>query len=174
MYKIKIDDSLKSTLTGNYLKKYKEKLREEIQGFLDGKADFVFKRSVGTRDKKTFTFKVCPSPKSFTYQFLEECCDPNKTLLDDLLTGDVNAQIAVINRVLQNHPSNLEKLTATKAKRLGYSDAGDVDDFNTIMNEIFVKRSFEGKDAIYALPLDKDEFVKNLGVRICPYCGRAK
>lgn len=173
MYKIKIDDSQKCSLSGNYLKKYKEKLREEIQGFLDGKEDFVFKRSVGTSDKKTFTFKVCSNPKSFTCQFLEECFDPKKTLLDDLLTGDVNAQIAVINRVYQKNPANLEKLTAAKARQLGYSDGDVVDDFNTIMNEIFAKRSFEGQDAVHALPLDKDEFVKNLEIRICPYCGRS-
>ena len=173
MYKIKTDDLNNSVLASNFLKKYKKRLREEIKGFLDGTEEFVFKRSVGTSNKKTFTFKVCASPRSFTYQFLKECIDPNNTLLDDLLTGDLKKQIAIINRVLQNNPANLEKLTATKANHLGYADGGEEDDFNTIMNEIFVKRSFEGKNVVKALPLDKDDFVKKLGIRICPYCGRA-
>lgn len=173
MYKIKTDDLNNSVLASNFLKKYKKRLREEIKGFLDGTEEFVFKRSVGTSNKKTFTFKVCASPQSFTYQFLKECIDPNNTLLDDLLKGDLKKQIAIINRVLQNNPANLEKLTATKANHLGYADGGEEDDFNTIMNEIFVKRSFEGKNVVKALPLDKDDFVKKLGIRICPYCGRA-
>lgn len=173
MYKINIDDSQKSTLTGNYLKKYKKKLREEIKGFLDGTNEFVFKRSVGTKAKKTFAFKVCSSPKSFTCQFLEECCDPKKQLLDELLTGDVQTQIAIIQRVLKDSKEHFNRLTVEKAKRLKYKNGMVVDDFNTIMHEIFVKRSFNGDKPIFAEPLDKDEFVKKLGIRICPYCGRA-
>ncbi len=173
MYKIKIDDSQKDTLTSNYLKKYKKKLREEIKGFLDGTDGFVFKRSVGTKTMKTFTLKVCSSPKSFTCQFLEECCDPKKPLLDELLIGDVQAQIAIIQRVLKDSKEHFNRLTVEKAKRLKYKNGMVVDDFNTIIHEIFVKRSFNGDKPIFAEPLDKDDFVKKLGIRICPYCGRA-
>jgi len=173
MYKIKIDDSQKDTLTSNYLKKYKKKLREEIKGFLDGADGFVFKRSVGTKTMKTFTLKVCSSPKSFTCQFLEECCDPKKPLLDELLIGDVQAQIAIIQRVLKDSKEHFNRLTVEKAKRLKYKNGMVVDDFNTIIHEIFVKRSFNGDKPIFAEPLDKDDFVKKLGIRICPYCGRA-
>ena len=174
MYKIKLDNERRDDLTSKYLAKYKAKLREEIRGFLRGDTECVFKRSYGYGPKKTFFFKVRTCPKSFTCQFLEECADPSMTLLDDLLTGDVSEQIAVIQRVLNDSPSNFEKLTATKAKCLGYHDGDTFDDFNTIMDEIFVKRSFEGdKSRVHAEPLDKDEFVKNLGIRICPYCGRA-
>ena len=173
MYKIKIDDSQKDTLTSNYLKKYKKKLREEIKGFLDGTDGFVFKRSVGTKTMKTFTLKVCSNPKSFTCQFLEECCDPKKPLLDELLIGDVQAQIAIIQRVLKDSKEHFNRLTVEKAKRLKYKNGMVVDDFNTIIHEIFVKRSFNGDKPIFAEPLDKDDFVKKLGIRICPYCGRA-
>lgn len=174
MYKIRLDKDRLDDLTSKYLIKYKKKLREEIKGFLSDDGRFVFKRSVGTSPKKTFYIKACSYPKSFTYQFLQDCVDPNNKLLDSLLIGDVKAQISIIQRVINDDPIHLEKLTAEKAAHLGYKDGSVVDDFNTIMNEIFVKRSFEGdKSRVYAEALDKDEFVKNLNIRICPYCGRA-
>ena len=175
MYRIWIDKSKLSVLASNYLQKYKDKLREEINGFLSGDTAFLFKQTVGRDNtKKTFTIKVCDNPKSFACQFLEECVDPTNKLLDDLLIGDINAQIAVIQRVLIDNPSHLEKLTATKVTKLGYNDGDVIDDFNAILYEIFVTRSFDGGErCVNAQPLDKDEFVKNLGIRICPYCGRS-
>ena len=176
MYKIRFDKDELNNLTSNYLGKYKDKLREEIKGFMSGKADFLFNHTVGSKKKKTFTLKVCDSPPSFTYKFLEECVDAKNTRLDNLLIGDINAQIAIIKDVLNNDPSHFEQLSAQKATKMGYYDGDVVDDFNTIMHEIFVNRSFDGdkcKRKVHALTLDKDDFVKNLKIRICPYCGRA-
>ena len=91
------------------------------------------------------------------------------TLLDDLLTGNVQVQTAIIKRILENDEEHFNRLTVEKAKRLKYKNGAVVDDFNTIMNEIFVKRSFNGDNPVLAEPLDKDDFVKKLGIRICPY-----
>lgn len=175
MYRIRVDKSRLNSLNSKHLQKYKDKLREEINGFLSGDAAYLFKQSIGRGStKKTFTIKVCDNPKSFTCRFLEECADPTKPLLDDLLIGDVNAQIAIIQRVMTDNPLHLEKITADKANKFGYKDGDTFDDFNAVLYEIFVTRSFEGnKRCVKALPLDKDEFVKNLGIRVCPYCGRS-
>ena len=175
MYRIRIDNSRLTYMTSQYLLKYKQRLREEIKDFLNGEPASGFKQSVG-RDgtKKSFTIKVCNNPQGFTYLFLKECVDPKKTLLDDLLIGDVNSQIAIIQRVLNYNQSHLERLSAEKAKKMGYNDGDVIDDFNAIIYEIFVMRFFEGNiKSTNVLPLDKDEFVKNLGIRICPYCGRS-
>lgn len=174
MYRIKFDKGILDSLTSTYLDKYKDKLREEINGFLRGDAGFVFSRSFGRGPKMNLTFKVCSAPMSYTCQFLEKCADPANSLLDDLLKGDLNKQLDIIQKVQSNDPSHLERMTVKKAKKNGYRNGAVVDDFNTIMHEIFVKRSFEGdKSRVHALPLDKNEFVSNLNIRICPYCGRA-
>lgn len=174
MYRIRIDKCIKDVLTRKYLAKYKGGLRKEIKGFLNGGASFVFSHTTSEKTPRKFILKVDKTKKSFTTRFLEECVDPQKTLLDDLLVGDVAAQLRILQRVKSDSLENFNKLTGGKANRLHYNDGDEVDDFNAIMHEIFVKRSFEGeKTAVYAKPLDKDEFVKNLGIRICPYCGRA-
>lgn len=175
MYKIRIDNIKLTGLVSNYLTSYRDKLRDEINGFLRGNVGFVFGYSVG-RDstKKRFRIEVDKNPNSFTRQFLEECSDPNNPLLDSLLIGDINVQLKVIEKVLKDSAEHFEKLTAGKAKKKGYSDGDTVDDFNAILYEIFVKRSFDGDTRrVHALKLDKDDFVKNLGIRICPYCGRS-
>ena len=172
MYKIRIDRDKLETLTKDFLVKYRDNLRSEIDGFLRGDADCVFEKRVGSKNIKRFTLKV--QTGSFTHKFLSECKDPGNPLLEDLLIGDISRQISIIQRVNNNSAVHLEKLTAEKARNMGYASETEIDDFNAIMHEIFVTRSFEGKNKPkYALPLDKDAFVKDLGVRICPYCGRA-
>lgn len=172
MYKIRIDQNRLHSLTENYLKKYRDSLRDEIKAFLRGDADCVFEKQVGSKNLKRFTIKV--QAGSFTYDFLSDCADPSNSLLDDLLTGDINKQISIIQRVNGNNPNNLKKLTAGKANRMGYKNGAEVDDFNAILYEIFITRSFEGKNnPRFALPLEKNEFVNDLNVRVCPYCGRA-
>ena len=49
MYRIRIDKDRRDDLTSKHLGKYKDKLRKEIKGFLEGTAKFTFKRSVGSR-----------------------------------------------------------------------------------------------------------------------------
>lgn len=174
MYRIRIDKGRLNVLTSTYLTKYKAELRKEIQGFLNGGNGFVFKHTTSEKPPRTFVLKVDKTKKSFTTRFLEECADLKNSLLDDLLIGDVAAQLRIIQRVKSDSQEHFNKLTGGKANRLHYNDGDEIDDFNAIMHEIFVKRSFEGdKTALYAKPLDKDEFVKNLEIRICPYCGRA-
>jgi len=70
MYKIRFDKDELNNLTSKYLGKYKDKLREEIKGFMSGKADFLFKHTVGRgKKKKTFTLKVCDSPQVLPISF---------------------------------------------------------------------------------------------------------
>lgn len=172
MYKIRIDRDRLQALTDNYLKKYKDSLRNEIKAFLRGDADCVFEKQVGSKNLKRFTIKV--QSGSFTYDFLSDCADSSNSLLDDLLTGDINKQISIIQRVNKSSRNNFQKLTARKANRMGYKNGTEIDDFNAIMYEIFITRSFEGKNnPRFALPLDKDAYVTDLGIRVCPYCGRA-
>lgn len=174
MYKIRIDKDRLNELSKLYLKKYKDNLRQEINGFLCGGSDFTFTKFTREKPARKFIMKVDSSKSSFTTTFLQECNDPNKTLLDDLLIGDITRQLEIIEWIENNCSLPFEKLTADKANKLGYVDGQQVDDFNSIMHKIFVERSFEGdKKSVYALALDKDEFVKDLGIRICPYCGRS-
>lgn len=174
MYRIRIDKTRLDVLTRQYLTKYKDGLRKEIMGFLNGGVSFELSHTTSEKTPRKFTLKVNNTKNSFTTAFLEECADPQKMLLDDLLVGDVGAQLRIIQRVKSDSLENFNKLTGGKANRLHYNDGDELDDFNALMHEIFVKRSFEGdKAAVYAKPLDKDEFVKNLEIRICPYCGRA-
>ena len=174
MYRIRIDKARLDVLTKNYLTKYKDELREEIKGFLNAGSSFVFSHTTSEKPPRKFILKVDKTKKTFTARFLEECADPKNTLLDELLIGDVTTQLKIIQRVKNDNQEHFKKLTGRKANVLHYNDGDEIDDFNAIMHEIFVKRSFEGdKSAVYAQPLDKDEFVKNLEIRICPYCGRA-
>lgn len=57
MYRIRIDYTKLTGLVSNYLTMYKDKLRDEINGFLRGGAGFVFDYSVG-RDSTKKRFKV--------------------------------------------------------------------------------------------------------------------
>ena len=174
MYRIRIDNTRLEALKRKHLTKYKGALRKEIKGFLSGGASFVFSHTTSEKTPRKFILKVDKTKRSFTTRFLEECADPKNPLLDDLLVGDVAAQLRIIQRVKGDSQEHFNKLTGGKANRLHYNDGDEIDDFNAIMNEIFVKRSFEDdKAGIYAKRLDKDDFVKNLQIRICPYCGRA-
>ena len=174
MYKISFDKDDLDKLAKLYLKKYKVKLRQEINGFLGGGSDFTYTHSTREKPARKFILRVDSSKNSFTTKFLQECDDPNKTLLDDLLVGDITKQLDIIDWVEKNCPMPFDKLTADKANKLGYIDGQEVDDFNYIMHKIFVERSFDGdSSSVFALPLDKDAFVKDLGIRICPYCGRS-
>lgn len=168
MYKIRIDPSSLSSISATYLAKYKEGLRDEINEFLRG---HTFLKTVGSKDKMTLTIQV--KSGSFTHSFLSRCVNPKDKLLDDLLIGGIDEQLSIIRYVVCNGSDYFKKLTASKAKRNGYVSGDVIDDFNAIMHEIFVTRSFEGKGPIHARPLDKNAFVKDLDIRICPYCGRA-
>lgn len=62
----------------------------------------------------------------------------------------------------ENHGA---KLTATVTK--------DFDHFNTILSDIFLDNGYDGEYSSTDKVFDKNEFIKMLNLRICPYCGRA-
>ena len=165
MYRIRIDEISKKKLLNDYLIDYRSKTRKLINDFLTGASSCVFQYSVGRNPRKTFTVKVAPG--SFTYQFLKKCTDPEDPLLDSLLVGDTHKQIATIQWVLTNSSDNFKTLTAKRTK--GVVSGTTIDDFNTILYEIFINRAFDSDSNFF----DKEKFVKNLGIRICPYCGRS-
>lgn len=173
MYRIRLDSIRLKSLTDAYLLKYKDDLQKEIEGFLNGEKKCAYSHSVGRTKRRTFLLKSNSTSSSFSYGFLKRCCDPNDDLLDKLLIGDFKTQLSIIRLVYNDSQTHFDSLTANKADTMGYVNGQVVDDFNAILYEIFVNRSFDGDGKSYALPLDKDAFVKDLGIRVCPYCGRA-
>lgn len=173
MYKIRIDSFISQNLTNDYLVKYTTSIRNVIKKFLRGDSDCIFKYKVGTKKQMTFTLKVDTRNSSFTSKFLARCVNTKDGLLENLLIGNVQAQLKIIQYVLNDSHSHFERLSVKKARAMGYQDGQTIDDFNAILHKIFINQCFDGDLKKSTAALDKDDFVKRLGIRLCPYCGRA-
>ena len=172
MYKINKSQNELAVLRNGYFISFKDYVRKVIYPFVRDDYRESFTNSVGQKPKMLLTMRV--NDNSQTYNFLTQCMNDD-TFLRKVLAGSVQEQIDLIQDLIQNgHIDCIKNLTKKRAVSNGWHDGDTVDDFNTIIKEIFVTRLFDGKNlADENCALDKDWFVKNLGLRICPYCGRA-
>ena len=172
MYKINKSQNELLILQDSYFVNFKGYVRKVIGPFVRDKNRDTFTKEVGQKPKIVLTMQV--QNGSVTYNFLTQCMNDD-TFLRKVLAGSVKEQIDLIQEVIQNGGKDcITKLTKRRAVLEGWKTGDTVDDFNTIIKEIFVTRLFDGKNLEDEnCALDKDLFVKNLGLRICPYCGRA-
>ena len=127
--------------------------------------------------KKKVRLKVCAD--SATYRFLDKYSSGAK--LVKLLTGDFNAQMEIIQDVYNGIPNAVHPAIASishfipigkRKDDIPNSDTTAVDDFNSILRHIFENTIYDGT-LVGVVHLNKNRFVKNLGLRVCPYCGRS-
>lgn len=172
MYRIKLKDS--ETLIKSYLDtdKFMEKVGKLMQYYLTADAwDYKY------YDDKKVKLKV--SDDSSTYRFLNKYSKGDD--LKRLLSGDFSVQMEIINEVFygmpdDSHPrkEHKEYFVPIKDRKADIPEKEDVviDDFNSILRFIFEKTIYDGKKR-RDVHLDKYRFAENLGLKVCPYCGRS-
>ena len=172
MYKINKSQKELAVLRNGYFYDFKDSVRNVIWPFLRDDNRESFAKTLGQKPKMSLVMQV--KDNSVTYNFLTRCMNDD-TFLHKVLAGSLQDQIDLIQDFIQNGGIKcITKLTKKQATLNGWKDGDMVDDFNTIIKEVFVTRLFEGKNLENEdWALDKDLFVKKLGLRICPYCGRA-
>lgn len=171
MYRINKSPLELNRLLLEYYRLYRNKVREVIKPFIADANRYSFEKKIGTRVCTKLRFEV--SNGSYTETFLKACRDDDNFLIK-VLVGSITQHTQIIDEVIKNGGTDCVKsLTYKDAFGRGYQDGEVVDDFNTIIKEIFVNRLYDGKGINEDLAFDKDRFVKELDLRICPYCGRS-
>ncbi len=147
-----------------------EQALQLMEGFRDG--ILTFEGTVGRKENIKFVYKVCKG--SPTWNFLEHySSDAN---LETLLCASWEDCLAILHNVEvwnagKEWKSGINKETfltgdfyspGKNKKGLTY-----VDDFHDILYHIFV-------EMLYEKELNKLQFIKNLNLKVCPYCGRNK
>lgn len=171
MYRIKLKNNslIDDYLTGN-------KFMEEVGKLM---------RSYLTKDAWRYEYwgrhyvTLRVEPDSVTYRFLDKYSQGE--YLKRLLAGDFKTQAEIIKEVYQGMPDarhaveSLDKCFIPISKRRNdrrNDPDTEIDDFNSIIRSLFETQLYEGADE-RLVHLDKNTFVSNLGLRVCPYCGRA-
>ena len=178
MYKIKVPSQAELE---RFFDKAKGSILNRIDSWLNNAAMGV---KVNCRSKKLdLTARV--SRNSLTHSFLTRYQDEIE--LKKLMLGSMADFIQCINElkqdaVNQSYPAEyvFENMTLKKYERIENGGAAvtakvtrDIDHFNTIVKDVFLEHGYDGKKANGDPVFRKDEFVKLLDLRICPYCGRA-
>lgn len=174
MYRIEFVDI--DTKLKNFLKTddFENEVGRYMQSFLT-KPEWEYKY---WGDKK---IKLKVDKDSVTYRFLQKYSRGDN--LHYLLVGGLKKQMDIIKDVYNGVPNDkhpagsfsdafirISKRIKDYRKKDKSYDTKAHDDFNSIMRCIF-------EDNIYNNSqnnphIDKDAFVKRLGLRVCPYCGR--
>lgn len=171
MYRIRLKDSNK--LINSYLEtdKFMEKVGNLMRSYMTISAwDYKY------YGQKSVRLKV--NPNSASYRFLEKYSHGED--LKRLLSGDFSVQLEIIKDVFQGIPNasvlanNNKKHFQTIIHRKDDipKDGTETDDFNSIMRHLFEDTIYDGteEDIVH---IDKYRFVENLGLKVCPYCGRS-
>lgn len=147
-----------------------EKARRLMADFRDGKLDF--EGSLGRNKAIHFVFRVIP--KSPTWFFLDKYSQ--SSYLKKLLTGSWKELLEIVDDVNTMMSEKIWKQKLTKEKyekrhyqamKISIDGTIVVDNFNDILRHIFVEELYEKE-------FDKYQFVKNMNLKVCPYCGRQK
>lgn len=172
MYRIKLKDS--ETLIKTYLEtdQFMDKVGELMQYYLTADAwDYNYYAD------KIVKLKV--GEDSPTYRFLNKYSKGND--LKRLLSGDFDVQMEIIKEVYYGMPDDKhtwkehkKHFELIKDRKSDVPEKKDViiDDFNSILRHIFEKTVYDGK-RVGVVHLDKYTFAENLGLKVCPYCGRS-
>lgn len=141
-----------------------------LKGFRDGL--LTFEGSVGRTNVIRYVYKVCK--ESPTWYFLDyySSLANLKTLLcaswEDIMTIMYNVEAWNVDKEWKTGITK-DKFLKGKYYSEGTNNEGlmYVDDFHDILYHIFV-------EILYKTVLDKLQFIKNLNLQVCPYCGRNK
>lgn len=159
----------------------KESILNRIDDWLNNNVNDV---KVKCRSRKLdLTAKVIPG--GLTYKFLTKL--NNEENLKKLMLGKMDFFIQFVTDLkkqakLCNYPEEylFEKLRQipyekfeNRGIKLQDTVVADFDHFNTIVKDIFLFHGYDGEYSDKTPVFKKDDFVKLLGIRICPYCGRA-
>ncbi len=165
MYRI---DTITSNMLNEHFNRYAPDIRRYMTELRDGV--ITIPKELGRTHKILIKYKV--RVNSPTWYFL------NKYVQDDnlrkLLCGSWDELLEVISDVEYRIP-NLKwqhRVTKTKYENGEYQTDGPdtdgrilIDHFNEIMHWLFVNNMYETN-------LNKLQFIEQLGLKICPYCGR--
>lgn len=152
-----------------------------IKDWLDGKVVDV-KVSCGSK-KLNLTAKI--NPGGLTEEYLK--LYSNEDNLKELMLGRMSDFVQLVRdlkdkAVKTGYPQDyiFDSLTLKDyerlengGKKLKLKLTATFDHFNTIFHDVFVDHGYNGEKSKKEPVFKKDEFVKLLNLRICPYCGRA-
>lgn len=167
MYKI---DDVDEKLLTEHLNVFQEKAQILMVEFRDGQLEF--KGHLGTKNIIKITYKVAPN--SPTWKFLNKYSQPVE--LKKLLCGSWEEMLEIIDDINSMMEDEIwkGKLTKEKYSKRQYQSTQTlfdgtmlVDSFNDILYHIFVEE-------LYEKVLDKYQFIKNMNLMVCPYCGRQR
>lgn len=143
-----------------YAKEYAAKLLPLVNAYLGGK---VLEVAV----KKRGTVHVAVDAMSLTRRFLQKIA--KQEWLEKFLLMSPAKQVAFINYLEgQKYPNDLifKRLLVGTYKKYKLEACESFDHFNEIVYDIFVNGVYDGVETF-----DKRDFIKNSGLRVCPYCG---
>ena len=128
------------------------------------------------------SIKLKVNADSVSSRFLQKYSEGD--YLYKLLAGTLEDQMDIIKDVYEGVPDDSHPATSftdafvrigKRIKEYRKSDKNfdikEHDDFNSIMRYIFEDGIYGG--ASTCVHIDKEAFVKRLGLRVCPYCGRS-
>lgn len=180
MYKINTPDR---RIVEEQLDMLRNRIQKQVKRFLPDEQHETLKNVLKT---KYLTLNVQVEKGGFTEWFLKKFQDQN--YLNKLITGSMDDLLDIVSEVEQERLKRKVhkdlvykriKLQTYKTffnggKKIKAKKKDTIDDFNTILYEIFVNQGYEGeKDGSQDLLFDKTKHVRGLNLRVCPYCGRA-
>lgn len=143
-----------------YAKVYAAKLLPLVNDYLSGKVlDITVKRKG--------IVHVAVGTNSLTSRLLKQMT--NQDWLENFLLMSPSKQVTFIKYLeKQTYPDELifKKLLVETYKKYNLRACATFDHFNEIVYDIFVNGVYDGDGTF-----DKRGFVKNSGLRVCPYCG---
>ncbi|MDE7413177.1 MAG: HNH endonuclease [Muribaculaceae bacterium] len=119
---------------------------------------------LGSKHIITCTVGINPDSTSFVYEFLNDLLDDRN--LKNLLLGDINVLMGIVRKVYLLPDIYLGNLTKKRLSSMKYQEGDILEDFYTIVKEIFVSDIYENTGVF-----NKTQFIEDRGLRICPYCG---
>lgn len=170
MYRIKLKDSEKLISTYLNTDHFMDKVGELMQHYMTAGA-----WEYNYYGKKKVKLKV--NDDSPTYRFLDKYSKGEN--LKSLLSGDFSVQMEIIKEVFygmpdDKHPEKEHKEYFSpikdRKKDIPEKEETVIDDFNSIMRHIFEKTIYNGRGDVH---INKYNFAENLGLKVCPYCGRS-
>lgn len=159
MYKISTPS--KRTLK-SYYDTYGPVIQSKILDFLDGRRTIQVK--LGRKKIINCTVGINKNSTSFAYKFLKALSYEEN--LKKLLLGDITVLMKIVRIVYLAPNVYLGSLTKKRINSLKYQEGSILEDFFTIVKDIFVSQIYED-NAIF----NKNKFIEDRGLRICPYCG---
>ena len=119
-------------------------------------------------DKNRGTVHVAVGKNTLTRKILIQLSDV--AFLEKYLLMKPTSQVRLINKLaaIKRYPEKLifKKITAVLCDKYQMLAHATFDHFNEIMYDIFVNGVYDGKGTF-----DKRAFIRDSGLRVCPYCG---